>query len=70
MPETDLTDLIVAEAALPKSSETDGQEAEGRSLNELVAADKHLAVKRATTTRRSGWRSIATGAVVPPGAGP
>ena len=62
----DLTDLIEAEAALPKKSESDGQSAEARPLTELIAADKYLKSKDAAA-RGSAWGRIKMARAVPPG---
>lgn len=70
MPEpTDLSELIEAEAQLPRRSSNDGQEAEGRSLTELVEAAKYLDAKGpANPTRRSAWGAVKMARAVPPGA--
>lgn len=59
----DLTDLIAAEAALPKVSESGDQKAEGRSLTELIEADKYLA-RKAARSPKAGVRLVR---VIPPG---
>jgi hypothetical protein len=69
----DLTDTIASEAQLPAKSASDGQEAEGQPLPDLVAADKHLKTSAALSGDngaggpKSGWRGLRPGRVVPPG---
>jgi hypothetical protein len=61
---TDLAETIASEAALPLKSESDGQSAEGHRLTDLIAADKHLAAKKATG---SAWGRVKMARAVPPG---
>jgi len=69
----DLSEIIESEAALPASSSSDGQSAEGQPLPHLVAADKHLNTKTALAGdngnggSRSGWRGLRPARVIPPG---
>lgn len=67
--QTDLTDLIVAEANQPRRSESDGQMAEARDLRELVAAKKTIDAAKAAA-KGSAWGRIKMARAVPPGADP
>lgn len=62
----DLLAILVAEAASPRRSESDGQMAEGRDLRELVAAIK--AVPELTPRARGAWGRVRMAAVKYPGA--
>lgn len=63
---TDLTDTIATEAASPVSSSGDGQTATGRSIADLIAADRYLAAKAAARRKRRG---LIFNKLLPPGPG-
>lgn len=68
MPDIDLTQTILTEAALPRTSTSDGQSAEGQPIPDIIAADKHVATKTALAARKgNGWNGIGRARVVPPG---
>lgn len=70
----DLTDQIVSEAAEPIASSGDGESATGRTLTELIEADKYLKGQQAVSVPnenggpRSGWGGLRTARAIPPGA--
>jgi len=65
---TDLTDIILAQAALPIRSESDAQSAEGQPLPDLLATQKHFETKAALAVHKgNGWGSIGRARVIPPG---
>lgn len=70
----DLTEQIVSDAAEPIASSGDGESATGRTLTELIEADKYLKGQQAVSGSndsggpRSGWGGLRTARAVPPGA--
>jgi hypothetical protein len=69
----DLADTIESEAQLPKSTESDGQKAEGQPLPDLIEADKYLKASQAASGSndaggpKSAWRGVRMGRGIPPG---
>ena len=69
----DLTSEIEAQAALPLKSATDGQSAEGHTLQDLIAADKYLkGLEQTEGTNPTGgpkspWRGLRMARAIPPG---
>lgn len=59
-----IDDIIATEAALPQTSQSDGQLATGQSLTQLIEVSKHIAAKAAlsgtnsTGGARSAWSGL------------
>jgi len=62
--DNDLSDTIATNASKPASVSVDGTTMSSKSLTDQIAADKHLAAKRAN--RRPPW-GITIGKIVSPG---
>lgn len=68
----ELLEAIDAEALLPKKSASDGQEAEGRSLKDLMDWHKYKANQQAQalSPRKSAWARLSKAVAVTPGTEP
>lgn len=62
----DLSDTIETAAAEPKAATVDGITVHGHTLEELIAADKHLAAKAGSTKNHLGlhFRQLEPGGTV------
>ena len=65
MADTDIEIAIAANALGPKQATVDGVTVQQHSLADQIAADKHLASKRATADPRKAFCRVK---IVPPGA--
>lgn len=62
-------DVLIDSATAPEEIESDGQRVQNRKLDELIALDKYLALRRASCrSNGNGWGMIAKSRVVPPSA--
>jgi hypothetical protein len=62
---TDLSETIASEAVAPLSSSGDNHSATGRPITDLIEADKYLASKAASRSKRRG---LLFTKLLPPGA--